>query len=549
VASYRNALIGELARQYAYTPRARKLEQLPRIQELLASLQPDKTYPYDFVCYQITRFRPGDSPHAVFDGASLRADLVTLAHELSESLDLSVEWAGGPVLTLDEVRRTYDVSLKTVRRWRAQGLVALRFVFPNGRKLTGIRQADMEGFVESRPEIIGRTGAYSYIDAGTQRALLARAFELSLGADLSPTEAVGRLAREFGCSHAAARALLRRYDESHPEAPIFAPAAQPLTDEERRRLLSLYRNGHQPGELARSFLLGRSAVDRLVRELTAKELLSHEWDYVGCPAFEKPDAEQAILGRAPLEGREERGVAGPLDAEEEEQLFLRYNFLKLQLANAREELRPSDLVPAELERIVRLHDGAVAARNRLVVANLRLVVHLSSRHLGRGRSLDELVSDGTLTLMQAIERFDCARGVRFSTYASWAILKNFAKTIPRERHAQRAAMTGTQELIETTADAAAATPGQRELKDVLRSLVASLLLELSPREREVLVARFGLRGAAETLEQVGRRFQVTRERVRQIEAAALRKLATLVDPQLIEDIASPPARHPLRRVF
>jgi RNA polymerase sigma factor (sigma-70 family) len=183
---------------------------------------------------------------------------------------------------------------------------------------------------------------------------------------------------------------------------------------------------------------------------------------------------------------------------------------------------------------------AVALRNCLVVANLRLVVHLASRHLATGRRLDELVSDGTVSLLQAIEGFDYTRGIRFSTYASWAIRKNFAKSIPREEHLHHTEMTGTQELIDETAGARAAAP-ERDFKEVLRSTVASLLLELSPREREVLVARFGIGRQAETLEQVGRRFQVTRERIRQIEARALRKLAGLVDPALIEDLASPEA--------
>ena len=128
-----------------------------------------------------------------------------------------------------------------------------------------------------------------------------------------------------------------------------------------------------------------------------------------------------------------------------------------------------------------------------------------------------------------------------STYASWAILKNFAKTIPREAQARRAAMTGAQEIIDATAHEPSTSPARRELREVLHSLVASMLLELSEREREVVIARFGLEGgAAETLEQIGRRLRVTRERVRQIEARALRKLAALADPALIEELAAPP---------
>lgn len=535
---YRNALIGELARQFAFTPRKRKLEQIGRLRKLIPQVQPDRSYPYDFVVFQITRFRPEGAPHVVFDGASLRADLSTLIHEVSDSLDLPVSWAGEPVLSLDEVRRTYDVSLKTLRRWRALGLVCMRFVFPNGRKLSGVVRSDLESFVESHPEIIGRTRAYSYLDASARRALLARAFELSLAQELTAAEAVGRLAREFGCSHEAVRRVLADYERDHPGTPIFSAEPHPLSDTERRQLLALYRNGYQPGELARSFQLGPTSLNHAVREVVAEEILGCDWEFVPCPDFERPDAEATILGDLETAGPDEQSIEGPLDAEEEERLFRQYNFLKFLLAKAREELRPSELTPEQLQRLMRLHDLAAAVRNRLVVANLRLVVHLASRHLGTGRRLDDLVSDGTVSLMQAIEKFDFRRGVRFSTYASWAIRKNFAKSIPREAQHRQAEVTGTEEIIETRSDTRAATPPERDLREVLRSTVASLLLELSEREREVIVARFGLGRRAETLEEIGRRFQVTRERVRQIEAAALRKLAGRLDPALAEELAA-----------
>jgi len=537
VARYRNALIGELARQFAYTPRKRKAEQLGRLRQFAPRLHPDQAYPYDFVIFQITRFRPDDAPHAVFDGASLMADLMTLLHEVSDSLDLSAAEAGSPVLRLQEVCRTYDVSLKTLRRWRGQGLVTLRFVFPDGKKLSGVCQADLEAFVESHPDIIGRTRAYCYLDASTRRAILARAFELSLAEELTATEAAGRLAREFGCGHDAVRRVLHDYEQAHPGIAIFAPCPNPLSEDERRQLLALYRNGYQPRELARSFHLGASALDHAVREVVVEEILGHEWQYVASPDFDRPGAERSLMDGLAAGAPDEQAVEGPLDTEQEALLFRQYNLAKCLLARAREELRPSDLTDRQLHRLVRLHDLALAARNCLVVANLRLVVHLASRHLGLGRRLDDLVSDGTVSLMQAIEKFDPARGVRFSTYSSWAIRKNFAKSLPREAQRHQTEVTGTEELIESRGDARAAAPAERDFREVLRSTVASLLLELSPRERDVVVARFGLGRRAETLEQIGRRFQVTRERVRQIEALALRKLAHLVDPALAHELA------------
>jgi len=129
-------------------------------------------------------------------------------------------------------------------------------------------------------------------------------------------------------------------------------------------------------------------------------------------------------------------------------LSRQYNYLKFLLAKAREELRRRQLGPAELDRIVRLHDTAAAVRNVLVLANIRLVVHLSSRHLGRNRSLDELVSDGTVSLMQAIERFDYTRGIRFSTYASWPFSRTSRRRSRTRDRIRRMARTGSEEAIE-----------------------------------------------------------------------------------------------------
>jgi len=408
-----------------------------------------------------------------------------------------------------------------------------------------VRQRDLEAFVEAHPRTLKRSAPYAHIDAESRRQIIARAFELSLSDELSPDEAVGRLAREFTCPHEPVRKLLEAYDAEHPEAPIFGTSGVAISDDDRRRLLSLYRTGLPAGDLARQFLVGRTTVGRVVRELIVDEVLGQPWEHVHCPAFDEPDAAETVLADAPV-AEPSQSLTEPLKGDEEQVLFRQYNFLKWQLAQARDELSPSDLSPAELERLAHVHDRAMAVRNRLVLANLRLVIHLAKRHLRSGSSsLDELVSDGTVSLMQAIERFDYSRGVRFSTYSSWAILKNYAKSIPRELRARSAVTQDSQEIVEAAPDASEAERNQSALRKVLRSLVTHMLLELGERERQILVARFGLEGKqTETLEQIGQRYDITRERVRQIEARALRKLAAVADPELLEELAAPASSPP-----
>jgi len=166
---------------------------------------------------------------------------------------------------------------------------------------------------------------------------------------------------------------------------------------------------------------------------------------------------------------------------------------------------------------------------------LRLVVSIAKRHVGPTRNFFELVSDGNMSLMRAVEKFDYARGNKFSTYASWAVMKNFARTIPDEHRYQDRFRTSQAEMFTATQDARSdqfeleAAQSQREAK------VAKILACLDEREQQIIVRRFGLQHGEElTLKQVGVEMGVTKERIRQIEARALGKLRKAAEEERIE---------------
>ncbi len=107
---------------------------------------------------------------------------------------------------------------------------------------------------------------------------------------------------------------------------------------------------------------------------------------------------------------------------------------------------------SQMDEIERLYDQAVTMKNQIVRANLRLVVSIAKRHLGPRDNFFELVSDGNMSLIRAAEKFDYARGNKFSTYASWAIMKNFARTIPDEHKHRDRFRTSQSEMFGATPD-------------------------------------------------------------------------------------------------
>jgi len=236
----------------------------------------------------------------------------------------------------------------------------------------------------------------------------------------------------------------------------------------------------------------------------------------------------------------------------------------------------------------RIAAGDMEARKAMIVSNLRLVVNIAKKYIGRGVSLLDLIEEGNLGLIKAVDKFDHTKGTKFSTYASWWIRQSISRSIADQGRTirlpvhvtdlvnkwLRASRQLTQKLGRrpsvseiasemgiseekvkriaklaqkpTSLETPVNEPDEGQLMDLLADIntispadqldqdlqweeIAKLLDHLKEREREILILRFGLQdGIPRTLEEIGNNFGLTRERVRQIEAEAIMKLRKII---------------------
>ncbi|MCH5376999.1 MAG: sigma-70 family RNA polymerase sigma factor [Planctomycetes bacterium] len=189
-----------------------------------------------------------------------------------------------------------------------------------------------------------------------------------------------------------------------------------------------------------------------------------------------------------------------------------------------------------MDRIEDLHAQAVQTRNQIIRANLRLVVSIAKRFAGEADRLAELISEGNTSLMRAVEKFDYARGNRFSTYATWAVTRGCSHACNTRLTRATRFHSGHDELLDATVDNRSDPRTEEAAQQQYESHIARMLEHLNERERLILVQHFGLAfpEPPQGLKEIGDTLGISKERVRQLEQRALTKLRRIADEDHVE---------------
>lgn len=219
-----------------------------------------------------------------------------------------------------------------------------------------------------------------------------------------------------------------------------------------------------------------------------------------------------------------------LSGKSEQHEFRRMNYFKYTANRLRSAINPQRPSKRNLSEIQRLLDEAAAARDRIVRANLRLVVANAGKYCSAGYGFEDLFSDGVLSLMEAIEKFDYSRGFRFSTYATHCIRRSFYRRIERQQKNRKRFQPTSPEILYSAPDREASDDQQAMSDQLLFGQLAQTFQDcLSERERLIIEGRFGLgeRTRPLTLVELSGELGICKERVRQVEHRAIEKLRTV----------------------
>lgn len=538
-------------------PRQQQIKQLAAAESLYKILTPAQEYPYEFICFKITGYRPKTSPAvSSINGEDLLKNLPVYIHKASVRLELRTDETNEKIYTLNELAAQLNVSIRTLERWQSRGLIGRKYIFPDGVLKTGFSQTIVNEFVTANPSLVHNAASYSTVEPKVKDEILRYVAQQASQPGLSRTAIIRKAAEQFGRAIETIRLMVTEYEKTQKKT-LFLKRRTRIESADAADIFRMYQEGKTVDEIAVKYGHSNSSMYRIITQRRVRKLLGTKVDYIPSDEFLRPDAEKSILNDQLSIRRTPRKILSDpsakinqndwqifieavkkipmLNRQQELQLFRRYNFVKYLASEKLKKINLHSFCGRIAYQAQELLEEAYRLKNLIIEANLKLVVRIAGRH--SGANIGDLVSEGNIALMRAVEKFDYTKGFRFSTYASWVISRAFARYLPGEM--AKASQLGSELTLDDNQIAAVENAGIDDVENAHRSLMQVMEENLTEREQHVIRYHFGLSGTMvkkefKTLKQIGEDLGLTKERVRQIELEALSKLRQTLSPEEFE---------------
>ena len=510
----------ELVAELRYTPRAALLRCIERAESLALEIDPDITYPMEWIVYRVTGYRPKDSPDGLIVGEALVADLSSLVEHLCDVAGLREDEIEPGASSIDELAGRWSVSRKSIERYRRQGLVARRAESAAGVVRLSFSARVVDGFEEKRSDRLERAASFERIGERERKWLHARAlrYHRSLGCAFAPIAV--RLSERTGRSLSTVRRAILLADERSPE-PTFR-VRRKLPEREARVIARAMDWGIKPGLIADRFGRSRTSVLRIATDEHGARLQRHLPSIRPEGAPDGGSIEQAanlILPpasdiRLPCEEpvlEAKTLIAslqspGSIDAAREARIAGAHWLLLARAAHAIESIPRSTAPVSIIDAAETDLRWALQLRRMLVESQIPLVIRTLEDRLGsplmnmRPDQIRELVRICMLATIGAVAGFHPLRPGRSLTdfgrlaspvsLAMNRILSEHDLDRVRPASSVGRAATARAELADWTRQLA---PWQKDVEAHPR--LRGVLDRLDAEDRAILIARYGLAGS------------------------------------------------------
>jgi len=359
----KNPLLSQLFMETSFVPKGQQLKQLAAAEELYKIVEPDRQYPYEFICFKITGYRPkSKTAQQTINSKELIDDLPTYVLRASARLKLRADQSAGvrlgmadakwltpqgeKIYSIDALSEKFNVSKRTIERWRKRGLLCRKYIFGRGVSGIGFSSSAVDEFAGKNAELVKKASQFNTTSPAAKQAIIDMAQQLGSQGGLSRTAIIKKTAAHFKRATETVRLIAADYEKRHKKQ-IFKNTHTLLGSKETSLIYSMYESGAAIERIADKFNKSVSTIYRIIDRKRIRTLLAAKIDYIMSDEFQKPDAQGKILAAPVSVRRMPKGLLRKTDVrpdknwqefvetikkipalnrEQEVELFRRYNF-------------------------------------------------------------------------------------------------------------------------------------------------------------------------------------------------------------------------------